>query len=317
MPEAVLPDLFPVPILLIVFNRPSLTRRVFKRIAEARPVRLLIVADGPRPDKPGEEELCREVRKIVSAVDWPCEVLTNFAPSNLGCRERIISGLNWTFSIVEEALIFEDDCLPDLSFFPFCRDILERYKDDFQIAAISGVNLVEEFMDTPYSYYFSQLGGNCGWATWRTRWTDYDEHLKNWPALRAAGALSKVFDRPRDIAYWTRKFDMVYEGGAPSAWDYQWFYTRLFGNKLVIVPSVNLIENIGYGPGATHTRISDLRLMPSAKSIKFPLRHPNDIIASHSLDLHHQDLYFQTLFHRIARVVNHLVHRAKNMTGHG
>jgi hypothetical protein len=110
---------------------------------------------------------------------------------------------------------------------------------------------------------------------------------------------------------------MVYEGGAPSAWDYQWFYTRLFGNKLVIVPSVNLIENIGYGPGATHTRISDLRLMPSAKSIKFPLRHPNDIIASHSLDLHHQDLYFQTLFHRIARVVNHLVHRAKNMTGHG
>ena len=137
--------------------------------------------------------------------------------------------------------------------------------------------------------------------------------MKNWPALRAAGALSKVFDRPRDVAYWTQKLDVVYGGGAPSAWDYQWLYARLFGNKLVIVPSVNVIENIGYGSGATHTRIPDPRLMPRAKTIEFPLKHPNAIIASHSLELHHQDLYFQTLFHRIVRVINHLVNRARNM----
>ncbi len=313
MPESVLPDLFPVPILFIVFNRPAITRRVFERIAEIRPAKLLIAADGPRQDKPGEEELCREVRKIVTAVDWPCEVLTNFAPRNLGCRARIISGLDWAFSIVEEALIFEDDCLPDPSFFPFCREILERYKNDPRIAAISGTNLVEKFMNTPYSYYFSRLGGNWGWATWRTRWAEYDEHLQNWPALRAAGALSEVFERPRDVAYWTRIFDMMNEERGPSAWDYQWFYTRLFGNQLVIVPSVNLIENIGYGPGATHTSIEDWRLMPKAKTIKFPLQHPKDVAADHSLDLHYQDLYYQTLFHKIARVINHVINRVRRV----
>lgn len=309
MTVATVSEQYPTPILLIVFNRPFAARRVFERIREIRPARLLIVADGPRPGKPGEEELCWEVREIVSNVDWPCELSIDFSPLNMGCRRRIISGIDWAFSQVNEAIIFEDDCLPDLSFFPFCREILDKYRDDFRVAAISGTNLVEKYMDTPYSYYFSQLGGNWGWATWRTRWADYDEHLKNWPALRAAGTLSKVFERPRDIAYWTRIFDMMYEGRGPSAWDYQWLYTHMFGNKLVIVPKVNLIENIGFGASASHTRIADPRLTPNAKSLEFPLKHPDDVVASHLLDLHQQDLNYQTLFHRVALVTHHIINR--------
>ena len=298
------------PVVLIAFNRPDTVRKVFEAVAQARPTRLLLIADGPRADRPGETERCDEVRKIVTTVDWPCEVQTNFAQLNMGCRRRIISGLDWVFSQVEEAIIFEDDCLPDPSFFPFCHEMLERYRGDSRIAAISGTNLVEKHMDTPYSYYFSQLGGNWGWATWRTRWTDFDEHLKGWPELRAAGGLSKVFDRPKDIAYWTGKFDSIYAGGEQSAWDYQWFYARLFGNKLSITPSVNLIENIGHAPGATHTVIPDSRLMPKAKTLEFPLKHPNDVVASHSADLRQLDLNFKTPFRQMIRVINYLKDRA-------
>ncbi len=116
------------PVALIVFNRPETTRRVFAAIAAARPARLLLIADGPRTDRPGEVERCDEVRKIVTSVDWPCEVLTNFAEENMGCRRRVVSGLNWVFSQVEEAIILEDDCVPDASFFPFCAEMLERYR---------------------------------------------------------------------------------------------------------------------------------------------------------------------------------------------
>jgi hypothetical protein len=299
MPEPGAATLCPVPILLIVFNRPATTRRVLDRIAQARPVKLLVVADGPRRGRAGEEAVCREVRDIVSSVDWPCEVLTNFSACNLGCGQRIVTGLDWAFSLVEEAIILEDDCLPDASFFPFCQELLERYRGDARIAAISGTNLVERHVNVTCDYYFSRLGGIWGWATWRSQWQGYDRYLRSWPDLRRSRALAEMFDRPKDIAFWTRIFDAMFEGRGPDTWDYQWVYTNLFGNKLTVVPRVNLIMNIGFGTGATNTGNADARLMPTLKAIKFPLKHPSAIIPSRSLDHHFQKLYELSLLRRI------------------
>jgi hypothetical protein len=310
MPKPDIGSSYPGPVVLIVFNRPATTRRVFDRIAEARPAKLLIVADGPRRDRPGEEILCQDVRDIVSAVDWPCEVLTNFSPSNLGCGQRIITGLDWAFSLVEEAIVLEDDCLPDMSFFPFCQELLERYRGDSRIAAISGTNLVEQHVTTLDDYYFSRLGGIWGWATWRSRWQTYDRYLGSWPALRRSAALAEIFARPKDIAFWTRIFDMMFEGRGPDTWDYQWVYTNFFGNRLTIVPRVNLIINIGFGTGATNTRNEDPRLMPRLKAIKFPIKHPAAIIPARSLDDHFQGLYelpiWRRLVLRLGRVIAHI-----------
>jgi hypothetical protein len=105
------------PIAFFVFNRPLVTSRVFSVIREVRPEQLLIIADGARADKPEEDEKCQEVKNIVSKVDWPCQVFTNYSPVNLGCRRRISSGLDWVFERVERAIILEDDCLPEYSFF--------------------------------------------------------------------------------------------------------------------------------------------------------------------------------------------------------
>ncbi len=197
-------ETFETPVVLFVFNRPHTTRRVFEAIAQVRPARLLLVADGPRQDKAGEAEACQQVREIVSHVDWPCDVSTNFAESNLGCQERVISGLDWVFSLVEEAIILEDDCLPDLSFFPFCQELLERYRGDSRIAYITGTNLVEKYLNTDESYFFSQIGGIWGWATWRSEWQRYDRHLEDWPELRKRKCSQKIFDQPKAVTYWTR-----------------------------------------------------------------------------------------------------------------
>jgi hypothetical protein len=241
-------------------------------------------------------------------VDWPGVVQTNLAATNLGCRERVISGLNWAFSLVEEAIILEDDCLPDPSFFQFCDELLAKYRGDPRVAAISGSNLVAEHIKTEDSYYFSQLGGIWGWATWRSEWEQYDGNITNWPSVKRDGSLSEIFPNPKTVKYWTNIFDMVYEKRGPDTWDYQWLYLRLITNALSIVPRVNLVRNIGFGNDATHTSEEDIRLSPVASSISFPLRHPSSLTPLRSMDLRYQELYstpvYRHLLARFKRIAN-------------
>src|SRR5215475_5932578 len=168
------------PIVYNIFNRPSETLRVFDRIREARPEKLLIIADGPRSSRPGEAALCQETRDVLGRVDWPCQVLTNFAESNMGCGRRVASGLDWAFEQVEEAILLEDDCLPDPSFFPYCSQLLERYRAHDRIMMISGNNFQNGVSRTSASYYFSQFQRCWGWATWRRAWRHCDFAMQQW-----------------------------------------------------------------------------------------------------------------------------------------
>jgi hypothetical protein len=272
------------PVVFVVFNRPKSTQIVFNAIAQAKPAHLLIVADGPRRGIADETERCQEVREIVHKVDWPCEVHTNFASENLGCQERIISGLNWAFSCVEEAIILEDDCLPHPTFFPFCHELLARYRHDSRVAMISGDSFVERHVKSNSSYYFSQTSHIWGWATWRSAWQRYDRRLERWPEIKAANLLYEIFSDPRIIANWTRIFDRMHAGTGPNTWDYQWTYTTLTNNALSIVPRVNLVENIGFESTATHITAGNRKISIRAKAMEFPLRHPAAMIPSHSLD---------------------------------
>jgi hypothetical protein len=276
--------MFETPIIFVVFNRPAKTAASFSRIAQMQPARLLVVADGPREGREGERELCEEVRRIATAVTWPCQLEVNFAESNLGCRRRFVTGLNWAFEQVEEAIILEDDILPDPSLFPFCREMLERYRDDDRVAMISGFNPVSSFVRGEASYYFSRLYHIWGWATWRNAWRRYDEHLSSWPEVKRAGILEEVFDSPRTANYWYRVFEVMYSGKGPNTWDYQWFYTNLIANRLAVVPRTNLVQNIGFDGEATHTKSADEDKGFVVEPLTFPLRHPAAVVPSRRLD---------------------------------
>lgn len=272
------------PVALFVFKRPDTTRRVFEAISKVRPAKLFLIADGPRQDREGEAEACRQVRDIASRVDWQCEVFKNFSEANLGCGERMTSGLSWVFSQVEESIILEDDCLPDLSFFSFCQELLEKYRGDSRIAYISGDNLVENCAKTEYSYLFSRIGGIWGWATWRSEWHRYDRHLRDWPELRKQHALAEIFERSEAVKLYTRIFDAIYDKRGPDTWDYQWLYTNLKNNSLAIVPSTNLVTNIGFGADATHTSVTDSRFTLPVIPMDFPMKHPVSVIPMRGFD---------------------------------
>src|SRR5664280_431390 len=144
------------PLLLLVFNRPDTTRKVFEAIRAARPPRLYVAADGPRPNRPGEAERCEDARRIVSAVDWPCDMKLRFREANLGCRKGVADGVNWFFECEKEGVVLEDDVLPLPGFFDYCDQLLDRYRENERVAAISGCNLVAGRFSARESYFFSR-----------------------------------------------------------------------------------------------------------------------------------------------------------------
>ena len=267
-----------VPVAFLVFNRPDTTERVFAEIARAKPAKLLVVADGPRSNRPGEAEKCAETRAIIESVDWNCEVLTNYSDVNLGCKRRVSSGLDWVFENVEEAIILEDDCVPHPTFFRYCEELLDRYRDDRRIMAISGDNFQFGRRRSPYSYYFSRYNHEWGWATWRRAWQHYDVTMSVWPEIRDGAWLQDILGKTMQGAYWHRAFDTVYEGKIDT-WDYQWTFACWLQNGLTILPNVNLVSNIGYGEAATHTRSTESPLANMRiEAIQFPLMHPPYVI---------------------------------------
>src|SRR5437868_7090749 len=159
--------MFKTPVALIIFRRPQFTEQVFQALARVQPRQLFVIADGPRPDVEGEAELCRATRAIIDRVDWQCEVIKNYLETNLGCGRRPATGISWVFDQVEEAIILEDDCVPGPSFFPFCEELLARYRDDERIMHIAGSTYEHGLLPTPYSYCFSHFNGAWGWASWR------------------------------------------------------------------------------------------------------------------------------------------------------
>lgn len=265
------------PVALIVFNRPDTTRRVFDAIAAARPEKLFLIADGPRADRPGEAERCAEVRKIISNVNWPCDVQTDFSQKNLGCRRRVVSGLDWVFTQVEETMILEDDCLPDQTFFRFCSELLDRYRNCEAVGAISGFNPARARPPATGSYYFSKAFTAWGWATWRRTWKKYDEQIKDWPEIKKNGLLKKIWSSNRAIEYWTLVFDSSYNNPLLSTWDYQFVYAGWTKQWLNIFSNQNLVQNIGFREDATHTSKVVPGLEIAAESMCFPLKHPDRV----------------------------------------
>ena len=245
-------DVLKTPVLFLIFNRPDLTRRVFAEVRRARPARLFVVADGPRADRPGEAELCRQAREAVQ-VDWPCELKTEFRAANLGAKVGVAAAIDWFFRNVEEGIILEDDCLPHPDFFAFCRDLLERYRGDTRIMHISGTNLQYGRRRGEGSYYFSRYMRCWGWASWRRAWAHFDVDLKTLPLFLEQRQLRNVLASPGMRRYWRIIFQGIASGRITTVWDFQWTYAIFAQNGLCVIPNVNLVSNLGWGPAATNT----------------------------------------------------------------
>lgn len=287
-----------VPVLMLVFNRPDKTRAVFEQVRRLRPTRLFVAADGPRPDRPEDVERCEQTRAVFDAVDWPCTVETLYRDVNLGCKAGVESGITWFFSAVEAGIVLEDDCIPAPSFFPYCADLLERYRDTDDVMMITGTNMLGEWKADRQSYHLCRTPTIWGWATWRRAWQHYDPALSAWrdPAARA-----RVRDLlgPDQYRWWRTRLDSV-AAGRVDTWDWPWALAVMLERGTTATPARNLITNIGFDAEATHTRNewSETAGLPAA-DLTFPLRLPATHEADREYDraVHEQG---RTLYSRLA-----------------
>lgn len=272
------------PIALCLFTRPDTTEKVFELIRQAKPPVLLVFADGPRENRPGEAEKCAAARAIIDRVDWDCEVLKNYSEVNIGPARRISTGVTWVFDNVEEAIVLENDCLVHPTFFRLCDELLERYKDDTRIASIAAHNIQFGRQRDKYSYYFSRYTHSWGWASWRRAWQHYDFDMKLWPQIKAESYLNDIFSDPQAVKYWTEILQAMYDKKL-NTWDYPWTFACWLQNGLSIIPNVNLVSNIGFGPEAAHFKKKTSKFQdPPVEALNFPLNHPPFVIRNVTAD---------------------------------
>jgi len=270
------------PVALFVYRRPEHTKQVLEQIEEIEPPRVLVVGDGPEDGE--EEERVESVRRIIAEADLECEVSTEYADSNFGLKERFATGLDWVFDNAEEAIILEDDTVPDISFFRFCDELLERFRGDNRVWDIAGRNELGSYCQGDSSYFYSHYGGIWGWATWRSSYEEYDSDMTAWqnPVVRDR-VLDSFTDRSQ-TRYVRDVFDRTYDGEIET-WDYQWGFAKYRNNAVSVVPETNLIENIGFGEGATNTLGEEHPLDGTPiGALEFPIRHPNYIGVDRSYD---------------------------------
>lgn len=239
-------------VLLIIFNRPDTTFKVFNEIRKAKPSKLYISADGPRSNNHKDEILCAEAKSITELIDWECKIITNYNQVNKGCKIAVSDAISWFFSNEEQGIILEDDCLPAEGFFIFCDSMLELYRNDTRISLISGSNLNQSDISKSESYHFSRFTAIWGWASWRRVWNKYDRELSNYTEQDVKTFLGDLFNDRFLLDIWVKLFRDL-KSNKIDTWDFQFGIMNFFEGTLSIVPNVNLISNIGFREDATHT----------------------------------------------------------------
>jgi len=279
-------------ILFLIFNRPDTTRQVFDIIRKAKPARLYIAADGPRNGRGGEKEKCEETRAVLKSIDWECEVKTLFRDENLGCKLAVSSAIDWFFENEEEGIILEDDCLPDLTFFKYCEELLEYYREEEKIFMVSGDNFYSKSISNKWpSYGFVKIPHIWGWATWRRAWKHYDINMNGLEKYLSSETFINSWQKKVYQKYWSEMFRKTVSGEIDT-WDFSWAYSIFINNGLCVVSKINLISNIGFGLGDRTLDNRDKRADMIKAAINFPIIKSEKIVYDNIADQYDMDRHF-------------------------
>ncbi|RHD54214.1 hemolysin activation protein [Phocaeicola plebeius] len=277
------PSQVDVAVLILFFNRPEPLSAVFEQVRKARPSKLFLYQDGARGEKDMPGILA--CRKVVDEIDWECKVYQWYQEKNFGCDPSEYLSQKWAFSIVEKCIVLEDDDVPSVNFFAFCKELLDRYENDSRICMISGINYDEFTPNMPYDYFFSTAFSIWGWASWRRVIDQWDEHYS---FLDDTFNLQQLEEYIKERKYQKEFIEFCrHHRESGKAYYESIFHAAMFFNSgLSIVPTKNMINNLGATAGSTHFGGSNNLLPKGYRRIftmkryeqEFPLKHPRYII---------------------------------------
>lgn len=282
------------PVLLIAWRRPNTLREAIAAVRGAGPERVYVACDGPDPSRLGEVEAVTQTRQTIdSEIDWDCQIQKLYSNENLGCRYGVSKAISWFFEQEGEGIILEDDCVPHADFFPFCSELLERYRFDQTVCCVTGNNFQNGQTRATASYYFSKYPHCWGWATWRRAWRNYSSNFDFWPQWKESREWKHLFSHSRERRHWERIFDQVHAGKLDS-WASVWLASVWKVGGLTATPAQNLVTNIGFGTDATHTKQRSANLSVPAVGLGTPMRHPAAKVAHDEADTY----VFESIFNR-------------------
>ena len=280
---AMKPALVDVSVLILFFNRPKLLAQVFEQVKKARPARLFLYQDGPRGerDMPGIEAC----RKVVADIDWECEVHHNYQEKNYGCDPSEYMAQKWAFSLSDKCIVLEDDDVPAVSFFGFCKELLDKYEHDTRISMIAGFNNEEITPDITSDYFFATTFSIWGWASWRRvtdQWDEFYTFLDDKENMRQLKNLIHTRRYRKDFIYMCQR----HREHGKAYYETIFHASMLFNSGLSIVPTRNMINNLGatadstHFAGSVHTMPRGYRRIFTMKrhEVEFPLKHPRHVI---------------------------------------
>ena len=282
-------NIFKTPILIIAWKRPQKTRELIKKIKLINPEKLYIACDGPKNENSSEDAKVKETKEILLKNFEEVRLKKYFfSKNNQGCKLGVSNAINWLFEYEKEGIILEDDCIPHLDFFNFCREMLEIYRNDERIWSITGHNQQNNIQRGSGTYYFSKYPRSWGWATWQRCWAKYDRDINDWPNIKSKGILKNQLKNKREINFWEKTLYNIYFYNSPNTWDYQWTLSSFLNSGLTIVPNKNLIKNIGFDEEATHTFEGDantfIELDQQNTNGIFPTIHPEYFVIDKNAD---------------------------------
>lgn len=295
------------PILVIIFNRPDFTKRLYDILRKMEPAKLYIISDGARTKE--EDKDVQLSRSIFSNIDWDCDAKYDFADTNVGLRTRISGGINWAFQFEERLIILEDDCIPHSDFFIFCETMLEKYKSDQRVMTINGCNLNPSICESlTESYFFSKYANSWGWATWKRAWTMYDKGLQGLDdPFVLKNFTVNLPSRKRSLIYWKYKLNEV-KSQKINSWAYRWMFSLWENSGLAIVPRTNLVRNIGNDKRSSNTK-GKLHYINIETSTLHPdhIIHPKHVLSNFCYDEWVEDsIYSKSIRHRIIWLIKKL-----------
>ena len=297
-----------VPILLIVFNRPELTKKSFSSISQVEPAKLYIAIDGPRKGFPTDVDLCNEVFEIVKCVNWECDVQYLVRDLNIGCKNGVCDAISWVFRSETSVIIIEDDVVAPPSFFNFMQLLIYKFQFDNRIAMISGNQYTPT--QTDFDYFFTRYGHIWGWATWKRVWDKFDVEVPYLDNILQNKLSDISFFNKRERKYHMRTLSNVYSlilKGTINSWDHQFAIFRLINGLLSIAPSCNLSSNIGFESSrGNYNKNPELFYYESDPSFVCT-RHPEQVIRDESYDKFHFDNHIFKKRSLVKRIIDKIM----------
>jgi hypothetical protein len=274
-----------VPVLLVFFVRPDTFKQVFDQVKIARPSKLFLFQDGARQGNKTDKENIQKCRTILKEIDWDCEVHEFFPDFNYGVDSCVYAAMKWAFSYVDKLVILEDDIVASQSFFKYADELLVKYENDDDIAMIGGMNHLENYDSVDTSYIFAESCAIWGWATWKRFFDEWDRKLSFLNDEDSLNLLKKRMKR--------RKFEIHLNKGLKvrnkaiknkniASFEASSIFASVMGKKSAVVPTKNLITNIGIGADAFHATDSLKKISTAMQKLffmkryelSFPLKHP-------------------------------------------